>query len=233
MRRRPDIVSDQPPEPSFAPGRPRAIVFDWDNTLVDSWPLIHEAYAATHRALDLPEVSLAELQATAHESLRDRFPRIYGERWQEARSIYLQTFLERHLDRLTPLAGTAAALARLHGAGIYMCLVSNKVGATLRAEVAKLGWEHFFGAMIGSGDAPADKPDIAPVLMALAPGHMAPGSDVWFVGDSIIDLECAHRSGCLPVLVAENSHSNAQTGAFPPRLRLTATHELVSHVGLA
>ena len=24
-------------------GRPRAILFDWDNTLVDSWATIHEA----------------------------------------------------------------------------------------------------------------------------------------------------------------------------------------------
>jgi phosphoglycolate phosphatase len=27
--------------------RPRAILFDWDNTLVDSWAVIHEALVVT------------------------------------------------------------------------------------------------------------------------------------------------------------------------------------------
>ena len=209
---------------------PRAIVFDWDNTLVDSWPLIHESYAATHRALDLPQLSMEELRATAHESLRDRFPRLYGARWEEARQVYLQTFLARHLDRLTPLEGVAPALGRLQAAGVYMCLVSNKVGVTLRAEVAHLGWQGYFGAVVGSGDAAADKPDVAPVVMALAAGGLAPTAETWFVGDSPVDLECAHRSGCLPVLVAGNGYSEADVMAFPPRIHLAAAHDLVSYL---
>ena len=25
--------------------KPKAVIFDWDNTLVDTWPLIHQAIA--------------------------------------------------------------------------------------------------------------------------------------------------------------------------------------------
>ena len=31
---------------------PRAIIFDWDNTLVDVWPAIHDALNTTFVAMD-------------------------------------------------------------------------------------------------------------------------------------------------------------------------------------
>ncbi len=39
---------------------PRAIMFDWDNTLVDSWGTIHEALNFLMRAMDKPEWSIEE-----------------------------------------------------------------------------------------------------------------------------------------------------------------------------
>ena len=45
--------------------------------------------------------------------------------------------------------------------------MSNKVGNFLRAEVAHLGWADHFRAVIGAGDATADKPDPAPIHLAL------------------------------------------------------------------
>ena len=40
--------------------RPRAILFDWDNTLVDSWTTIHEALNAVMAAMEKPLWSLRE-----------------------------------------------------------------------------------------------------------------------------------------------------------------------------
>tara|TARA_R100001086_G_scaffold137349_1_gene71705 strand:- start:1375 stop:1527 length:153 start_codon:yes stop_codon:yes gene_type:complete len=37
---------------------PRAVVFDWDNTLVDTWPIIHDALNHTFRAWGLREWTL-------------------------------------------------------------------------------------------------------------------------------------------------------------------------------
>jgi phosphoglycolate phosphatase len=39
--------------------RPQAILFDWDNTLVDSWATIHDALNFLMRAMDKPEWSMA------------------------------------------------------------------------------------------------------------------------------------------------------------------------------
>src|SRR5207302_10004651 len=87
---------------------PRAILFDWDNTLVDSWATIHEALNFLMRAMDKPEWSLAETRERVRLSLRDTFPILFGQRWEEAQGIYLDMFREIHLDRLSPLPGRVA-----------------------------------------------------------------------------------------------------------------------------
>ena len=78
--------------------RPRAILFDWDNTLVDTWGTIHEALNFVMGAMGQPTWSLAETRTRVRLSLRESFPMHFGERWEEARTIYLDRFREIHLD---------------------------------------------------------------------------------------------------------------------------------------
>ena len=59
------------------------------------------------------------------------------------------------------------------GAAWPQGVVSNKAGRYLRAEVAHLGWAAHFGAVVGAGDAAADKPDPAPIHLALQPAWRA------------------------------------------------------------
>ena len=114
--------------------RPRAILFDWDNTLVDSWVTIHEALNITMAMMGQPLWSIQETKERVRLSLRESFPRHFGERWEEARRIYLDKFSAIHLDRLTALPGRGELLEGLAGEGIYMGVVSNKTGALLRRE---------------------------------------------------------------------------------------------------
>ncbi len=75
----------------------------------------------------------------------------------------------------------------LHGLaadGIFLGVVSNKTGALLRREADRLGWSGYFGRLVGAGDAAVDKPDAAPVRLALASSGIAAGEAVWFVGDT-------------------------------------------------
>jgi phosphoglycolate phosphatase len=180
---------------------PRAILFDWDNTLVDSWATIHEALNFLMRAMDKPEWSMAETRERVRLSLREAFPPLFGERWEEAREIYLGRFRAIHLDRLTPLPGRDKMLRALAEREVFLGVVSNKTGELLRREVAQLGWSGFFGSIVGAGDAPVDKPASEPVHLALLPSGVPAGAEVWFVGDTAIDMECARNSGCVAVLL--------------------------------
>src|SRR5258707_9252971 len=98
-------------------GRPRAVLFDWDNTLVDSWPTIHDALQQTLIAMGHPPWTLEESKTRVRLSLRDSFPALFGTRWEEARRIYMDAFQAIHLERLAALAGGVDLLDHLAGTG--------------------------------------------------------------------------------------------------------------------
>jgi phosphoglycolate phosphatase len=209
--------------------RPKAIIFDWDNTLVDTWPTIHAATNHCRLAMGEEPWTLTETKERVRLSLREAFPRYYGDRWEEARRVYMEHYSSIHLERMSPLPGCLAMLEALAGEGIYLGVVSNKTGDVLRREAEHLGWAALFGRIVGAGDAAQDKPDPAPVLMALEPSGLAPGEDVWFVGDTDADMECAIASGCVPVLL----HTLATGVEFirvPPRLSFADAARLYDHL---
>ena len=205
---------------------PRALIFDWDNTLVDTWPVITACYNATFTHFGMPLWDEAETRRRAHRSLRDIFPELFGDCWQEARTVFYRTFDAVHLQRLCPRDGAEAMLAALAARGLYLAIVSNKTGSALRKEVAHLGWDRFFGRVVGATDAARDKPAGDPVAMALAPAQLAAGADVWFVGDTSVDLECAHNTGCLPVLMRDAAPEAHEFVTCPPRLHVRNCHAL-------
>ena len=180
---------------------PRAILLDWDNTLVDTWPCIGKAANLTLEAMGHAPWTEAELRARIAGSLRDTFPAIYGARWEEAREIYYRAFEAVHLEMLRALPGADAVLAAARARGIYLAVVSNKTGKYRRAEADHLGWTPHFGRLVGAQDAPRDKPALDPVHLSLDGSGLALGPEVWFVGDGAIDVECGRAGGCTTILV--------------------------------
>lgn len=197
--------------------RPRAVIFDWDHTLADNWDAIRAALNHTLVTFGQEAWTVEETRLRVKASLRDSFPVLFGDRWEEAKQIFLDHFAQHHLELLNPLPGSAELLAHLKERGVYLAIVSNKRGPTLRLEVAHLGWCGYFGQVIGAEDAPADKPSPIPVGMALEGSGIAPGPDVWFVGDTSIDMECGHNAGCLPVLIRDPYPEDPALLRHPPR----------------
>lgn len=207
---------------------PSVLLFDWDNTLVDNWATIHEALNAALTAMGHAPWSFDEALARVRESLRDSFPRMFGDRWEEARSIFYETFRRTHLETLKPIAGATEALEALATAGVPMGVVSNKTGDLLRAEVAHLGWDGHFTNVVGAGDASADKPDPAPIRLALAGTHALAGPAVWYVGDAAIDIACARAAGCTGVLITAGRVHPEEAIEPPPDKRVNGFAELVA-----
>ena len=215
---------------------PSAVLFDWDNTLVDSWGCIHASLTVTFEAMGVPPWTEAETRARARRSLRDSFPALFGDRWPEARTIYFDHYASHHLDRLRPLPGAEALLDALRDYGTYLAVVSNKTGRFLRSEANALGWTGYFGHLVGAADAETDKPALAPVAMALAPAGLTVESfsatGGWFVGDADVDMECAHKAGCVPVLVGDAA--DCDFGPYPPAFRFDtclSLRDLVRRLG--
>lgn len=197
--------------------RPRALLFDWDNTLVDTWPAIHHALAVTFRAMGRQPWTYEETQVRVRASARDAFPALFGARAEEAAQIFYRTYEADHLANLRERPGAGAALHTLTGQdGLYMAVVSNKKGRLLRREAAHLGWAPFFARLVGAYDAPRDKPAPEAVLAALEGSGLSPGPEVWFVGDTDIDMRCAVNTGCIPVLVRPHPPGSGEFGETGP-----------------
>ncbi len=195
---------------------PVALLFDWDNTLVDSWQVIHEALQETFVAMGRRPWTLEEVRRNVRASARDSFPQLFGERAPAATEIFYKAFEARHLEALRPLPHAESCLEALSDSGRYLGVVSNKRGSLLRKEVAHLGWDGWFGAMVGANDAAKDKPSPDPVVMALGPGGLTPSSEVWFVGDTDIDMVCAYNAGCTAVLVRKEPPKPGEFDACQP-----------------
>ncbi len=197
-------------------GRPAALLFDWDNTLADTWPAIHHALAVTFRAMDREPWTFEQTRARVRASARDSFPALFGSRAEEAMGIFFQTYDSDHLAELRERPGATDMLERLNAAGFYLAVVSNKRGDILRREADALNWTRLFRRLVGANDAERDKPAAAPVHLALGDSAIVPGPDIWFVGDTDIDLVCAAISGCVPVLLRPEPPLPGEFADHPP-----------------
>jgi phosphoglycolate phosphatase len=194
---------------------PHAILFDWDNTLVNTWPLIHTALNMTLRHMDHPEWTYERVRGEVKQSMRDSFPTMFGDRWQDAASHYQASYRAIHLEQLTSLPDVVAMLESIPRHQVFVGLVSNKQGTTLRKEVEHLGWEKYFDVAIGAGDAARDKPHPDPVLLALQDTGIEPSPQLWFVGDTGVDLAVAQATGATPILYGEFVTDNKTHDGFP------------------
>lgn len=192
---------------------PTVLLYDWDNTLVDGWAAITAALNAVFQEFAMPAWTEADAKARVRVALRDSFTVMFGDRWEHARDVFYAAFAARHLDHVRPMPGAAEALAA--GLPWPQGVVSNKSGPYLRTEVAHLGWAAHFGAVVGAGDAPADKPDPAPIHLALRQlGHDASRS-VWYLGDTALDMRTARAAGVTAVLIGDAAHDGGIAHAAP------------------
>jgi len=209
--------------PAIPGPHPSALLYDWDNTLVDGWAGITAALNAAFTAFDKPLWTVEDTRNRVRVSLRESFPVMFGDRWEVARDIFYGTLTDRHLEHVTPLPGVAEALEA--GVSWPQGVVSNKAGAFLRREVTHLGWDRHFGAVVGAGDARADKPDAAPILMALERMGISPNPGVWYIGDTALDMQAARAAGVTAVLIGDASHDGGVERAAP-HIHVTSAYQL-------
>ncbi len=209
---------------------PRAIIWDWDNTLVDGWAAIAAGLNAAFAEFGMPPWSLEDVKARVRRSLRESFPEVFGTEWERARDIFYREVRARHLAVLRPMPGAAEALKA--GAALApMAVNSNKQGPLLRAEATELRWTGFFRQLVGAGDATADKPDPAPMRLALAACGVPAGQEVWYVGDTALDMQAARAAGCSAVLLGRAEHDGGIANAAPDAA-FDDGHALSAHLSL-
>jgi phosphoglycolate phosphatase len=211
--------------------RPKAVLFDWDDTIVDNW---HTAFAAINTTLEHmghAPWSVEECRRRSGPSARDLFTQLFGEdRWQEADRVYYATFLDLVMKNAATHDGALDVLNMLSRNGVVMGVVSNKRNPLLKQEIENIGLGHYFPVVIAAGEASADKPDPAPILLALEQSAVTPGPDVWYIGDSHTDMMSARRAGCSAVLIETKTPPEDLMRDHPPHARFKGHAEILAAV---
>ena len=132
---------------------PKAILFDWDNTLVNNWEPIFIAYKETLKKLGLKKKSRSEIIKNAKYSLRETFPRVFKDDWKKAKKIFYVVFKKIHLQKIKPIPKVEKILKIIKKKKIACGVISNKDGDLLRKEINKLGWKKYFKIFVGANEA--------------------------------------------------------------------------------
>ncbi|WGJ61804.1 HAD family hydrolase [Wolbachia endosymbiont of Frankliniella intonsa] len=179
-----------------------AVVFDWDNTLVDTQDNISNAIKHT---LDLMGSGSKVVDRNSHESRKSYMVNLFGDQWKKANQIYQKYLDNALLQNITLNEGVEKMLQTLKSHNIYLAIVSNKKNTNLRQEVAYFKLDSYFERIVGSCDTAEDKPSATPLLFALEESTLPVNiENVFFVGDSITDILCAQNANCLPIVYGQS-----------------------------
>ena len=149
----------------------RAVIFDWDGTLLDSYSADLSAYLAMFRAL---KISWGEAELRRNYSPDwyriYRAARIPRESWQRADRLW-RLHYARQSAALLP--GAEAAIARLRN-NFKLGLVTSGSRSRVLRQLSGFGMTRIFAARIYSESVEQRKPHPAPLRMALQKMRIAP-----------------------------------------------------------
>jgi phosphoglycolate phosphatase len=202
--------------------RPRAVLFDFDGTLIDSAPDIHAATNLLLARQGLGPLTLAQVKSMIGHGVRKLVERAYaacGRPLDDAElDAEFATMMEIYFSHLTVLTrlmpGAREAVDALRADGVALALVTNKPQRFSEAILDHLGLLDAFGAVIGGDAGYVKKPAPDMLLAALERLGVAAG-EAAMIGDSGADVESARAAG-LPVVIVEGGYTTvpaAELGA--------------------
>jgi HAD superfamily hydrolase (TIGR01509 family) len=187
----------------------RAVLFDWDGTLLDSYASDTRAYLSMFRALGV-DWGVAEL--TRHYSPNwyrvYRAARLPTEKWDEADRLWTIAYGKESPALLPGARRIVQTLSR----DFDLAIVTSGNRRRVRCQLRGFNLAAYFSACVCSEDAPRKKPHPAPLNLAIDRLRADPEECV-YVGDTAEDIEMARRAGVRPLGVL---------GPFPTAERIRA-----------
>ncbi|MCS7166547.1 MAG: HAD-IA family hydrolase [Gemmatales bacterium] len=208
----------------------RAVIFDFDGTLADSFAAITSSVNYVRAQHGLPPLTLEEVRLHvgrgALHLLRQTVPGVDPHTALEQYRQHHEQVM-RPLTRLMP--GAELAVSQLKQAGLKLAVCSNKPVYFTRQLL-----EHFLSpgkidVVLGPEDVPRPKPAPDMLLEALRRLAVVPPEAV-YVGDMDVDIQAARQAGIRVLLVPTGAQTAEYLASCQPDGLLTSLAELPEYL---
>ena len=172
----------------------KAIIFDWDLTLWNSWDIHVWLMQRTAEALGFP---FPDQSSIAQEFSRPFFEYLawfFGDDPEPARATYLKFYRETVSTMAGLYPGIPEMILELKGHGYRLAVFSDKRDIFGLSELDQTGIGHLLDYTLFLVDGRPYKPDPSGLRVVMEALCVTPGETL-YVGDGRQDIECAHRAG--------------------------------------
>ena len=211
--------------------RYRAVLFDLDGTLVDSYAALAEAVNFARRQHGHDDLSTARIRGLVGDGLEKLLQRAFDIHDVPAsvRESFESRYDEICCEESRVLEDVEVTLAELSALGVHMAVCTNKPTGFSRKILDFLKLSPHFRAIVGPDLAGARKPDPRHVMRTLEEARCS-ATDALFVGDMPIDVAAARNSGIAVAVVTTGSSTYDELVQSHPDHVLSRFSDLVSVV---
>ena len=208
----------------------RAIIFDLDGTLIDSYQAIYLGFHYAYSEMGLPPLSYEQVERAVGRGLGHTFQELLGEeRVPQALTLFRKKYEEVFRAHTHLLPDVRQVVESLQGRGIQLAVATNKLGRFSRTILEHFGMDKMFAVILGDGDVSQNKPD--PEMLYLAMDKMGVvKEETIFVGDSVIDIQSGQNAGVRVFAVPTGNTTREDLVKAQPTVILNRLLDLLSLV---
>jgi 2-phosphoglycolate phosphatase len=204
----------------------RALIFDLDGTLVDSYPGIQQSLNETLQHFGRPPVDIETVKRMVGRGVENLMQQAIADRWREAVPIFRKSYDETHLEGTFLFDDVISTLKILQSHGIPMSVASNKPPDFTRNILRHLKLDPYFVECFGPNAEIPAKPNRAMLQTAMAKMNSSV-ADTVYVGDMVLDVETARNAGVRVALIPTGGNSVEELRAANPDYLLRNFSDLV------
>ncbi|MFQ5860307.1 MAG: HAD family hydrolase [Dehalococcoidia bacterium] len=169
------------------------VVFDWDQTLWNSWPLHRETVWHTADRLGIPRPSVKSMLSYPSGVVENHLEQLFGRPSEEFLQTYLGFYYANRAWLSRSVPGVEGMLRTLKQRGYHLALLSNKLRRHGEWDLEHSGLGRFIELAVFREEGETLKPRPEPLLAILRHFHV-PWQEAILAGDSAIDIQCAKNA---------------------------------------
>jgi phosphoglycolate phosphatase len=212
---------------------PKHIVFDWNSTLLDDFPIIHECMNLILQQVGRDAVSIDHFRAcydVPFEKLYSNLGFANGElndMMQLDRHVFHRHY-EPRAEKAVLREGATEILQLVNEKGVRSYILSNHIVEPIRTQLRRLDIEHFFAEVLAYANEASQFRDMTKGerLRRYIFNNGMQGHPTIIVGDSVEEIQIAKAEGLVSVAITGGGAQEERLRHEKPDYVIHSLHEL-------